>query len=100
MTADGARALPCPFCGKPPKLVGIYVECESEITDCVMPGMDYAIEEWNRRTPDPATVRVLEAAKAWNRVRNKKTVPYINECEKLKAAVEALAGREKNNGNP
>lgn len=94
MTSDGAKALPS------------IVECALNNCPCVVhaPEDGWKVarklaEELGRRTPDPATVRVLEAAKAV--VQNDKTNPrYWLLVAELHKAVEALAGREKNNGNP
>lgn len=95
MTAEGegAKALPsCPFCGKPPypmmaHSVYVWPACE-----CFDDDARFTPEGWRTRTPDPATVRVLEAAKrVIDAVSDRELGATIVE---LRGAVEALAGRE------
>lgn len=101
MTPDGARAVPCPNGHKTeiahykesPHPTAYWVQCVESCNGCWSAGPTGkseadAIRLWNMwRTPDPATQRVLEAAKA--RVESDKRGGYTVDAE-LKDAVEAL----------
>lgn len=100
MTPDGAKALPpCPFCGGPAiegqlhplKLRWQFIVCaKCKARTAASCDFERAKARWEKRTPDPATAMVLEAAKRWAYMDGS-----LRSTKELKEAVEALAGREK-----
>ena len=83
----------CPFCGCKPSTTTYYIEC-----DCAMePRIDWfhvsresAIANWNRRTPSPAVMALVEAVRGIRR---------CNSAEAHWLLDEALAGVEHEIGD-
>lgn len=106
MTPDGAKALPCPFCAaeavvfKYSKLVGVKCDGADETCCAETRGWKatrFALEAWNRRTPDPATQRVLDCLAEYKSEMTNPSKDLIlcsMRRKELFKAVEALAGRE------
>lgn len=118
MSAEGEGAKACPFCGCEAEIMvrpswqrepqTYFLACRSGFGSdeplCAgeasypYPTKEQALKAWNSRTPDPATVRVLEAAKAVVE-RQKYLMDHgawspSDEMGALIVAVEALAGRD------
>lgn len=83
----GEQLKPCPFCGARAEILGAdhlpYVCCEN----CGGSSDEFrtaerAAEDWNRRTPDPATQQVVEA------------------CEPFASYGEALRGQRVRHDEP
>lgn len=96
MTPDGAKALPCPFCGQVPEAYAdsglghmrVNLRCPD------FRGYDWALEKWNRRAPDPdpATQRVVEVAQKIADAGALLATSYPNLIGELREALAARGG--------
>ena len=77
-----SELLPCPFCGSTDiRMCSNYAECRScETEGPVDEGHDPAkvAELWNRRTPGPATAKMLEWVKVYFNPPEKG--PFVDMC--------------------
>lgn len=89
------KALPCPFCGKPPAEVRkkefVALDCDpcgvTVAEDCYV----LAVLKWNRRAPDPEKLRMREALEYFAETDfDSHQIPRHTDGTGLSIAMEAL----------